>query len=42
MCVQGGVRVDCISVSSAAVLLKLGTGRSLWLTLAKVFVGSKV
>lgn len=40
-CVQGAL-CGCISGSSAAVLLKLGTGRTLWLTLAKVFSGSKV
>ena len=43
----GGVCVPrgpcgCVSVSFAAVLLKLGTGRSLQLTLVKVFAGSKV
>ena len=40
-CVCPGVRVDAF-LSSAAVLLKLGTGRSLQLTLVKVFSGSKV
>lgn len=40
MCLGGPC--GCISVSSAAVLLKLRTGRSLRLTLAKVFAGSKV
>lgn len=40
-CAQGGP-CGCVSGSSAAMLLKSGTGRSLRLTLAKVFAGCKV
>lgn len=41
MCAGGGP-CGCFSGSSAAMLLKSGTGRSLRLTLAKVFAGCKV